>query len=97
GIQAQGYAASHSYWVSVSVPTQLSRGLSSRLIAPTGEIQAVATPTVSGMVVERLDEDCPRWETALPRAKPCRATARAGAIYRQLYVRDPRSEVKSRF
>ena len=40
GIQAQGYAASHSYWVSVSVPTQTSHGLSSRLIAPTGEVQA---------------------------------------------------------
>jgi len=97
GIQAQGYAASHSYWVSLSVPTQLSHGLSSRLIAPTGEIQALATPTVSGMVVERLDEDCPRWETALHRVRPWRATARDGAIYRQRYVRDPRSEVKSRF
>jgi len=39
GIQAQGYAASHNYWVSLSVPTQMSRGLSSRLIAPNGEIQ----------------------------------------------------------
>src|SRR3954447_2418426 len=36
GIQAQGNAASHSYWVSVSVPTQMSYGLCSRLIAPTG-------------------------------------------------------------
>ena len=97
GIQAQGYAASHSYWVSVSVPTQLSHGLSSRLIAPTGEIQAVATPTVCGIVVERLDENCPRWEIALHRARPWRAKARDGAIYRQRYVRDPRSEVKSRF
>jgi predicted amidohydrolase len=97
GIQAQGYAASHTYWVSVSVPTQLSHVLCSRLIAPTGEIQALATRTVSGLVVDRLDEDCPRWEIALHRAKPWRATARDGAIYRQRYVRDPRSEVKSRF
>ena len=56
GIQAQGYAASHSYWVSVSVPTQMSHGLSSRLIAPTGENQAVATASVSAIVVDRLDE-----------------------------------------
>ena len=48
GIQAQGYAASHSYWVSVSTPTQMSRGLSSRLIAPNGEVQATATPSASG-------------------------------------------------
>ena len=59
GVQAQGYAASHSYWVSLSVPTQPSHGLSSRLIAPTGEIQVLATPTVSGIVVEWLDEDSP--------------------------------------
>ena len=59
GIQAQGYAASHSYWVSVSVPTQMSHGLSSRLIAPTGEVQAAATPSVSGLVVDLLDERLP--------------------------------------
>ena len=97
GIQAQGYAASHSYWVSVSVPTQMSHGLCSRLIAPTGEIQAVATPSVSGIVVDLLDEHCPRWEIALHRAKPWRAKARDGAIYRERYVQDPRSDEKSRF
>jgi predicted amidohydrolase len=97
GIQAQGYAASHSYWVSVSVPTQMSHGLSSRLIAPTGEIQAVAPPLASAIVVELLDEHDMRWEIALRRAKPWRAEARDGAIYRQRYVNDPRSEVKSRF
>jgi predicted amidohydrolase len=97
GIQAQGYAASHSYWVSVSVPTQMSQGLCSRLIAPTGENQAVATPALSGVVVELLDEDCPRWEIALHCARPWRAKARDGAIYRERYVQDPRSDVKSEF
>jgi predicted amidohydrolase len=97
GIQVQGYAASHSYWVSVSTPTQMSRGLSSRLIAPTGEVQAVATPSESGIVVALLDEHCPRWEIALHRAKPWRVKARDGSIYRERYVRDPRSDVKSRF
>src|SRR5262249_58579301 len=50
-VQAQGYAASHSYWVSLSVPAQLSRDLTSRLIAPTGEVQAVAAPWDSGIAV----------------------------------------------
>jgi predicted amidohydrolase len=97
GIQAQGYAASHSYWVSVSTPTHLSRGLPSRLIAPTGEVQAVATPSESEVVVDLLDESCPRWEVALHRAKPWRAKARDGEIYRQRYVSDPRSEARSGF
>jgi predicted amidohydrolase len=92
GVQAQGYAASHSYWVSVSTPTQMSRGLSSRLIAPTGEIQAVTPPSVSGLAVDLLDVEDPRWDIALHRARPWRAEARDGAIYRRRYVRDPRSE-----
>ena len=97
GIQAQGYAASHNYWVSVSVPAQTSHALSSRLIAPTGELQATAPPSISGLVVDQLDVDCPQWKIALHHARPWRAKARDGAIYRQRYVQDPRSEEKSRF
>jgi len=97
GIQAQGYAASHSYWVSISTPTQMSHGLTSRLIAPTGEVQAEASPSVPGLAVGLLDEDCPRWEIALHRAKPWRAKARDGEIYRRRHVQDPRSDVRSQF
>jgi hypothetical protein len=97
GIQAQGYSASHSYWVSISVPTQMSHGLSSRLIAPTGVIQTAMPPSTSGLVIDLLNIDCPRWEIALHRAKPWRAKVREGSIYRQRYVRDPRSERKTAF
>ena len=97
GVQARGYAASHSYWVSVATPTQLSHGLSSRLIAPTGEVQSAAMPSASGVIVDLLDEQCPRWEMALDRAKPWRAKARDGSIYRQHYVHDSRSDVKTSF
>jgi hypothetical protein len=75
----------------------MSHGLSSRLIAPTGENQTVATPGVSGVAVGLLDEDHPRWEIALHRARPWRARAREGSIYRGHYVQDPRSEMKSGF
>jgi predicted amidohydrolase len=97
GIQAQGYAASHSFWVSVSTPTQMSRGLRSRLVAPTGEVQAAATPAVSGVVLDVLDERCPRWDVALHRARPWRARARGGSIYQERHVQDPRSERKTEF
>src|SRR5689334_19604584 len=56
GVQAQGYAASHSYWVSVATPTQLSGGLQSRFIAPTGEVQAIAAPGESVVVLVELAE-----------------------------------------
>jgi predicted amidohydrolase len=97
GIQAQGYAASHSSWVSLSAPTQMSRWLGCRLIAPTGEVQATAMPSESGIVADLLDERDPRWEIPLHRAKPWRARAREGSIYRECLVRDPRSDVKSSF
>jgi hypothetical protein len=57
----------------------------------------MATPGASGAVVELLDQRSPRWEVALHRVKPWRARARDGSIYRQHYVRDPRSVVKLRF
>ena len=79
GIQAQGYAASHSYWVGVSFPAQMSGGLSGRLIAPNGEFQSTATPSVSGLAVDLLDEGCPRWEIALRRAKLRRERDRSTA------------------
>ena len=97
GVQAQGYAASHSTWISVSTPTQMSHGLSSRLIAPNGEIQATATPSLSGLAIELLDMNDPRWEIALHRAKPWRAKAREGAIYRHRFVQYPRSTLKTGF
>jgi hypothetical protein len=49
----------------------------------------MATPTVSGIIVDRLDEHCPQWEIALHRAKPWRAKARDGSIYWQRYARAP--------
>jgi predicted amidohydrolase len=97
GIQAQGYAASHGYWVSVSTPTQMTRGLGSRLIGPTGELQAVTPPSVSGLAVGLLDVGDPRWDIALHRAKPWQARARDGSICRRWYVQDPRSDVRSSF
>jgi predicted amidohydrolase len=97
GVQARGYAASHSYWVSLSVPARLSRDLTSRLIAPTGEVQAAAAPWDSGIAVDVLDEGCPRWEVALHRARPWRARTREGEIYRRRLVRDARSESKHEF
>jgi deaminated glutathione amidase len=81
----------------VAAPTQLSGGLPSRLIGPTGEVQAVAGPDESRVVVGELDEGCPQWEVTLHRAKPWRAKARDGSVYRQRYVHDPRSESRSSF
>jgi predicted amidohydrolase len=97
GIQAQGYAASHSYWISVSVPAQASHVLSSRMIAPTGDVQGTAPRSVSGLTLNRMDADDPIWNVALHHARPWRKKAREGGIYRERYVNDPRSEAKTLF
>lgn len=97
GLQAQGYAASHGYWFSLSTPTQMSDGLCSRLIGPSGEVQSRAMSSKSVVVVDQLDERCPRWEVALKRARPWRANAREGSIYRPHYVHDARSDDRNSF
>jgi predicted amidohydrolase len=76
GIQAQGYAASHGYWISVAVPAQLSHPMSSRLVGPSGSIQAACEAKVSMLTVNVLDEDAPEWNVALHHARPWRAKAR---------------------
>ncbi len=97
GTQAQGYAASHNYWFSLSAPRQASHTLSSRLIAPTGAIQGFAMPSESTLTVNKLDLDCPDWKIALHHARPWRSAAREGAIYRGRYANDPRSDQKTVF
>jgi predicted amidohydrolase len=97
GIQAQGYAASHNYWFSISVPAQVSGAMSSRLVGPNGEIQEVATPLESGLVIHEFDESRPEWKIALHHSRPWRAKARKGAIYRERMVNDARSDDKLTF
>ena len=97
GVQAQGYAASHNFWVSVSVATECSHALTSRLVGPNGEVQEVVMAMSSGIVIETLDADDPRWDVALKRSRPWRSQARQGGIYRERYVDDPRSTNRSQY
>jgi predicted amidohydrolase len=97
GIQAQGYAASHNYWISVSVPAQRQDSLTSRLIGPAGEVQAAARASESAVVTGVLDEASSVWDVPLRLAKPWRAKARRGEIYQGRYVDDPRSSTRTSF
>jgi hypothetical protein len=71
--------------------------MSSRLIGPNGQIQARCVAEVSALTVNALDEDAPEWKVALHHARPWRAQAREGDIYRSRYVDDRRSTDKSHF
>ncbi len=91
GVLAQGHAAANTLWVSCSVPVDASTGFASRMFGPdgselgrcrAGRAQTLVTPVVPGD---------PAWEIPLRRARPWRAAARAGQIYADRRVDDPRS------
>ena len=71
--------------------------MSSRLVGPSGVIQAACDADLSTLTINVLDEDAPEWNVALHCARPWRAKAREGDIYRRLHVFDPRSTDRTRF
>ena len=95
GIQAQGYAASNNYWISMAIPTNESENLSSQLIAPNGEIQLKCKRNCSSIIVSKIDTENKKWHIPLNLAKPWRRLAREGDIYRTKKVVDKRSEMKT--
>lgn len=91
GVTARAHAAINNYWVSLSTPTQCSRGLASGLIAPNGHVVARCRAGRSGLALHDLDRNAPELEIALTKARPWRSAARAGHIYEARRVADRRS------
>ena len=84
GIQAQAYAATYNYWVSVANPENAGGGLTSRIIGPSGEIDAQCSARTDTFATADLDETDERWHVPLRLAKPWRRRARAQIARRQL-------------
>lgn len=91
GIQAQGYAASHNLWFSVSTPVDASRDLPGAFVGPDGRIVARCRRGSAALVVNTIDPEAPEWEIPIKRARPWRTKARVGAIYEERRVSDPLS------
>jgi predicted amidohydrolase len=88
--KAQAHAAINNYWLSLSVPAQSAGLMPSAIIGPDGsELTTVAGPEQLAIAV--LDRDAPEFHVALDLARPWRAAARQGDIYRSRRVEDPRS------
>lgn len=92
--EAQGHAATNSYWVSFAMP---SGSAPSGVTAPDGQWLARCprdgTPSVA---VVNLDDSAADVEVAVSKARPWRRTARAG-IYDAHFVSDSRSDERSAF
>lgn len=95
GIQAQGYAATNNYWISMAIPANESKILSSQLIAPNGEVQSKCKRNCSSIIVSEIDTGNRKWHIPLKLAKPWRRLAREGEIYRAKQVIDKRSKIKT--
>lgn len=89
-LKARAYAAINCYWVAMSLPAQTVDLMPSGVIAPDGTYAAqVARET--DLVIATLDRDDPALTIPLTYARPWRASALKGDIYRTRAVDDPRS------
>lgn len=89
-IKARAHASINNYWLSLSVPAQAAGLMAAGLIGPDGSCLATIE-TGAELVVGDMDRDAPGLHIALNLARPWRARARQGGIYRARRVNDPRS------
>jgi predicted amidohydrolase len=88
--KAQAHAAIHNYWLSLSVPAQSADLMQSAIIGPDGD-QLAAVDDPERLAIVTLDRAAPEFHIALDLARPWRAEANHGDIYRNRRVDDPRS------
>jgi predicted amidohydrolase len=89
-VKARAHAAIHNYWLSLSVPGQSADLMRSAVIGPDGSRLSSVDDT-AGLAVTTLDRDAPEFHVELELARPWRARANQGEIYRSRRVDDPRS------
>lgn len=81
-IQAQGHAACNNYWISYSVPVNASHQQPSCLIGPDGRVLKSCGRDEAGFVMDKVDPDAEEWDIPCKKARPWRALARKGDIYK---------------
>jgi predicted amidohydrolase len=81
-IQAQGHAACNNYWISYSVPANASHRQPSCCIGPYGSVLDSCGRDTSGFVLSTIDPDAAEWDIPCKKARPWRALARQGDIYK---------------
>ncbi|GHJ40989.1 carbon-nitrogen hydrolase family protein [Streptomyces sp. TS71-3] len=97
-VLARAHAASHTYWVSTSVPAQLSTAMSAGVIGPHGSwLDRCPADGTAALACVDLDRTDPGLDIALNKARPWRGISRAGQIYEARRVSDSRSTDRTRF
>lgn len=95
-VKARAHAAINNYWLAMATPAQTTGLLNSELIGPEGTV-LVRADAATELIIGELDRRTPELDIALNKARPWRASARQGDIYRSRRVSDPRSEDRTTF
>lgn len=92
-IALRAHAGLNCIWIGAATPVQKAPKGPAGIIGPDGKwvAQCPATPEPC-LVTAVLDRDDPVYDIPLRKARPWRLKARAGDIYREKIVDDPRSE-----
>jgi hypothetical protein len=90
-LKARSHAAIHNYWLSLSVPVQCAALMPSAIIGPDGS-ESASVHAPEELATATLDRDAPEFHIAVNLARPWRAEADQGDIYRRRRVDDPRSD-----
>jgi len=89
-LKARAHAAINCYWISMSLPAQTVDLMPSGMITPAGTYTTQVVGT-SELAFAHVDRDDPTVAGPLNHARPWRAAATKGDIYRSRAVTDPRS------
>jgi deaminated glutathione amidase len=97
-IALRGHAATNCIWIAAARPAQQSLDCPSCMIGPDGRIIASCAKAMGpDFVTAALNRADPTYDVALRKARPWRALARSGSIYRDKITSDPRSRDRTEY
>ncbi|PDS99866.1 carbon-nitrogen hydrolase family protein [Rhizobium sp. S9] len=97
-IALQAHAGLNCIWISGATPVQKAHKGPAGVIGPDGgwATRCVATAEPE-LTIATLDRNDPEYDIPLQKARPWRAKARRGGIYREKMVDDPRSRDRNQY
>lgn len=97
-IALRAHAGLNCLWIGTATPAQKAPKGSAGIIGPDGRwIGQCSSISAPGMVMATLNRDDPLYEVALQKARPWRARARQGDIYRKEMIDHPRSRNRQEY
>lgn len=91
-IALRAHAGLNCLWIAAATPAQEAQKGPAGIVGPDGKwVELCDASSQTGLAIAILDRDDAHYEIALRRARPWRAKARAGEIYRDRMCNDIRS------